>query len=88
MAWPICALTLVVRVSSELGNVHRMSYSDCAISVLRELILQVTDSLLLRENCGLQILDLLNKLLQQLWLEFERYEEKAGKERMADGKRK
>lgn len=41
----------------------------CAISVLRKLILQLTDSLLLRQNCGLQILKLLQQPLKQLRLD-------------------
>lgn len=48
-----------------------------AICVLGKLILQVTDSFFLRQNCGLQILKLLQQPLKQLRLDGRR-----------DGKRK
>lgn len=50
--------------------------SVSAIGVLGKLILQVTDSLLLRQNCGLQILNLLQQPLQQLRLDRRRVEER------------
>lgn len=43
--------------------------SGSSIGVLGKLILQVTDSLLLRQNCGLQILNLLQQPLKQLRLD-------------------
>lgn len=50
--------------------------SGSAIGVLGKLILQVADSLLLRQNCGLQILNLLQQPLKQLRLERRRGEKR------------
>lgn len=58
------------QTSSSEGVFTRTSGS--AIGVLGKLILQVTDSLLLRQNGGLQILNLLQKPLKQLRLDTRR----------------
>lgn len=54
--------------------------SVSAIGVLGKLILQVTDSLLLRQNCGLQILNLLQQPLKQLRLDRRRGEKRVEEE--------
>lgn len=56
--------------------------SGSAIGIQGKLILQVTDSLLLRQNCGLQILNLLQQPLKQLRLDTrtgEKNREEGGK---------
>lgn len=57
------------------------NHSDSAVGVLGELILQVTDSLFLRENCSLQTLNLLYKLFQQLRLARRGQEEQQSREK-------
>lgn len=64
--------------SFEFGPVlEKLCASGGAIGVLGKLILQVTDSLLLRQNHGLQILNLLQQPLKQLRLG-EGEEERSG----------
>jgi len=53
-----------------------LSTSGSAIGILGKLILQVTDSLLLRQNSGLQILNLLQQPLKKLRLNRRRGEGK------------
>lgn len=58
-----------------------------AIGVLGKLILQVTDSFLLRQNSGLQILNFLQQPLQQLRLHVRRVQRKGRKEWKKDSDR-
>lgn len=55
--------------SEQLPRSRAPCASVSAVGVLGKLILQVTDSLLLWQNCGLQVLNLLQQPLEQLRLE-------------------
>lgn len=63
------------------------SSSVSAVGVLGKLILQVTDSLLLRQNGGLQILNLLQQPLKQLRLDRRRGERRTKRTRKKKGKK-
>lgn len=62
--------------------------SGSAIGVLGKLILQVTDSLLLRQHCGLQILNLFQQPLKQLRLDRRRGETSVEKEKRETERKK
>lgn len=62
--------------------------SGSAIGVLGKLILQVADSLLLRQHCGLQVLNLFQQPLKQLRLDRRRGETSVQKDKRETERKK
>ena len=72
--------------NNSYSEIQFFSSSGSAIGVLGKLILQVTDSLLLRQNCGLQIVNLLQQPLKQLRLDRKRVERRKQRKQKKKGK--